>query len=368
MRIVPVLIAIGLLILGGVTRAAGDKDGQISIHLTGQSIHEALTRVFQQAGVEFREDAPQVHGEVQAQIENVPLPVALRLILRQARPPLAYRVEGGVYHIIPRPETPESAPAAAPATAPPPSPAPEVSPRTQQQLDNLRALGREYGIQFAYRNLKFPTNISGEEAPPEHVAAYVESVLVPEWKLYPVSLVKRTRLRRVMLCRRLTWLGHSLGGLAPADTFFVNIGMRRGWSIHTLHHEFFHTFDHYVGQAMPDEQWESLNPTGFRYGAEGNALSLVREASSELSDRNPGFFNRYSTANKDEDRAEVFAYMMSEPQMVAARMAKDPVISAKVQWITRLMSAVCPEMDAAYWRHRFERGQPKPAPAPARPS
>ena len=366
MRILPALIAVGFLLLaGGDTRAASEKDRLVSINLTGQSLHEALTRVFQQAGVEFREDAPQIQGEVRAQIENVPLPVALRLILRQAKPPLTFRIEDGVYHIIPRPE----AQPAVPSPSPTPMPAvPEVSPWTQQQLDNLRALGREYGIQFVYRNLKFPNSFSGEEAPLDQIAAYVESVLTPEWKLYPVSLVKRTRLRRVMLCRKFTWLGHSLSGLAPSDTFFVNIGMRRGWAIHTLHHEFFHTFDHYVGQVVRDDQWDSLNPPGFRYGAEGNALSLVREASSELSDRNPGFFNRYSTADKNEDRAEVFAYMMTDPQMVAARMAKDPVINAKVRWITELMSAVCPEMDAEYWRHRFQRGQPKPTPASLKPS
>lgn len=376
MRVLPILAVLALVLPCGVPdRAAADeKEPAITLSLTGQSVHEALERVFQQAHLPFKEDTPAVTGEVRAQIENVPLPVALRLILRQAKPPLTFRVEEGVYHII-SPQTPETIPpvekggVTLPQAAPGTAPAEEPAPWIKTQLENLRALGREYGVQFVYQKPTFKSPFAGEEAPIDRIATYVRNVLVPEWKRYPVSLVKRTRLRRVVLCRNLNWLGHSLGGVAPADTFYVNIGMSPSWSVHSLHHEFFHTFDHFIGDSIPADQWEILNPPGFNYGAEGNALSLVRESSAAtLTEQNPGFFNRYCASSKVEDRAEVFAYMMADPQMVSARMAKDPVIAAKVRRVMDLMNLVCPEMDAAYWTHVFERGRPKPKPSAAKPA
>ncbi|MDD6223799.1 MAG: hypothetical protein PUB18_02235 [bacterium] len=76
----------------------------------------------------------------------------------------------------------------------------------------------------------------------------------------------------------------------------------------TLHHELFHYIDAYLKQRMApnsvEDTWNSLNPVGFVYGT---------TISSYTFSGSPGayFINNYSQTNYKEDRATLFADMMS---------------------------------------------------------
>src|SRR5205814_2155100 len=86
-----------------------------------------------QAGTPYRLDAAGVRGSVTVHLKDVPLPTALQIVLRQADPPLVYRVDGGTFVISPRqppPNTQHPTPNAQRSTlnARPPAPAADGTP------------------------------------------------------------------------------------------------------------------------------------------------------------------------------------------------------------------------------------------------
>ena len=63
----------------------------------------------------------------------------------------------------------------------------------------------------------------------------------------------------------------------------------------------------------------------------------------------PGFLDWYSTSGVEEDKAQVFAYMVVHGDLVAQRAAIDDVLRAKVDRMIELLQQFCPEMNAAFW-------------------
>lgn len=77
--------------------------------------------------------------------------------------------------------------------------------------DVLARLAKDYGIEVVWTEPKFPVKlssgvISGEAAEAESVEAYAR-LFVPEFRLYPIELVRKTKLKRVVLCTTLAYSG-----------------------------------------------------------------------------------------------------------------------------------------------------------------
>ena len=75
-----------------------------------------------------------------------------------------------------------------------------------------------------------------------------------------------------------------------------------------LHHEFFHYIDYADDQSYDDDEWEGLNQKGFKYGNGGDS---EREW-VKLDKNTRGFINHYSTTALEEDRAEIYQYLIKE--------------------------------------------------------
>jgi type II secretory pathway component GspD/PulD (secretin) len=95
-------------------KAAGQK--LITLNFNEAPIRTALETMFQAAGVGYSISS-QVFGNVNLNVQSVPIDVALRAMLRSSEQPLSYEVIGNVYIVKPQPVS-STAPQAVPPSAP----------------------------------------------------------------------------------------------------------------------------------------------------------------------------------------------------------------------------------------------------------
>jgi hypothetical protein len=222
----------------------------------------------------------------------------------------------------------------------------------------LGEVARAYHIEVVTADPAFPVStrhgtIDGKGADPKALHEYAR-LFVPEFSLYPADLVKRARLRRVVLCRDLSFAGQRRNAVPDYEHDTLYLDVSRGtyntrYLRKVIHHEFFHIIDYRDdGSVYADERWASLNPPGFKYGGSGRAAQDLRET-SVLTTKYPGFLNHYSTTAVEEDKAEVFANLVVDLAYVEDRALTDRVLRAKVARMKELLAAFCPEMDGRFW-------------------
>ncbi len=228
--------------------------------------------------------------------------------------------------------------------------------------DEPRALGdlaARYGVSIEFEKPAFPVEtahgeIAGAAAAEDELAKYAP-ILIREWSLYPVSLVRKTKLKRIVLCRDLAFAGQKRTAVPDFENETLYLDVSRGLHAEryvrkVIHHEFFHMIDwRDDGAVYSDRSWMGLNPKGFTYGDGGvNAqddptVSLHTEAA-------PGFLNRYSMSGVEEDKAELFAHLLVEPAFVARRSKQDAFLGAKTARLKELLRDFCPDLDDEFWR------------------
>ena len=225
-------------------------------------------------------------------------------------------------------------------------------------VEALTSLARTYEIEFIATTPTFPVKasygvINGQRADRGTLNRYVR-VFAPEFTLYPAEFVKRSKLKRVVICQKLSFDGQLRNAIPDWENDTLYLDAERGSSNalylrKVIHHEFFHIIDYYDdGNIYQDERWKGLNPAAFNYGRGGRNVQQLAET-SVLVDKFPGFLNHYSTTGVEEDKAEIFANLIVDPSHVAVRASKDPVLSAKVSHMKELLSAFCPQMNDAFW-------------------
>ena len=186
------------------------------------------------------------------------------------------------------------------------------------------------------------------------------ALVAEELKLYPPELFRRTGLRHAVLCSNLTINDLRIGGVPEfrRGLIFINV---EGLDFSpedlraTVHHELFHMIDFRDDKIIEsDPTWEALNPRGFRYANGGRKALADPNISSRATDQIPGFLTTYSTTAVEEDKAEVYSFMVVYPKYVAERVRTDTVLKAKVTRMRALIKSFCPELDDRFWT-RIER-------------
>jgi hypothetical protein len=232
---------------------------------------------------------------------------------------------------------------------------------TQSKLDALR---RACSIAVQTDNEKFPAynnhgRIDGANPDAASLKNYLP-MFVEEFSLYPPECIKRSDLKKVIVCKSLRF-AEQLRSAIPDyahDTLYLDC--ENGiWSSaymrHTVHHEYFHIIDWKDdGRVYEDKEWSALNPKGFKYGTGGknNQDNDAYGTGANLS----GFLSAYATTGVEEDKAEMFANMMVRYKAVERRAQADAVIASKFARMKELLKQFCPEMDDAFWRKISERG------------
>jgi len=223
----------------------------------------------------------------------------------------------------------------------------------------LDRLAGKYGVHLVVDKEPFPVKtahgaIDGKPASRDELRAYVPLFLF-EFNLYPRDLVKKTGLKRIVLCKELTFAGQRRNAVPDFehDTLYLEVARGRHsgeYMRRVIHHEFFHVIDlRDDGELYRDDGWAALNPKGFRYGtggkdAQGDATVSLAEGVA------PGFVSRYAMTAVEEDKAEVFAHMMVAYDRLEKQAKGDRVLGLKVRRMARLLERFSPAVDGKFWR------------------
>ncbi|MDZ4838029.1 MAG: putative zinc-binding metallopeptidase [Candidatus Melainabacteria bacterium] len=188
-----------------------------------------------------------------------------------------------------------------------------------------------------------------------------------ELAIYPVTLVNKLQLDRIVLCSHLAKLDKPVSGCASMSLFPDSLPLRMLFKKNTIyldiiyggtmdgrvtvHHELFHAVESH-GDTWPrylDEQWPKLNPPAFRYREE------AQERASKYSVDVDGFLTDYSMESVREDKAELFSHMIVNLARVEKFARKDAFLKAKVDRMKQLMRKFCYEVNDDFWTTRNQQ-------------
>jgi hypothetical protein len=224
--------------------------------------------------------------------------------------------------------------------------------------DSLRGLSNqlrgERNVEILHARAPFELGlghgpVTGEAAD-EGALAAATVLVVDELSRYPRSFLERAGLRRVVLCAELREERRPIPSLPNyRNTLLLDAGGSPSYLRRLVHHEVFHFVDLADdGVVLADPTFASLNPPGFEYGSGGRAM---RERSAAAFGAAPaGFVSRYATSAVEEDKAEIFAFLMTRPQAMAELGHRDPIIAAKAAHVRQLAAALSDELDQSFWR------------------
>lgn len=233
--------------------------------------------------------------------------------------------------------------------------------RAGAEPSSLDELARRYQIEVVAKKAKFPVRtahgaITGSP-PAENSLKKYRPLFITEFGRYPKKLVAVTRLKRVVLCENLRFAGQRRNAIPDFEHDTLYLDVKRGgnnpkYLRAVIHHEYFHIIDFRDdGKVYRDPQWAALNSPKFKYGSGGkNAQQLSN--TSVLTERFAGFLNHYSTTGVEEDKAEIFAHLLVNPDYVARRSASDGVLKSKVTRMKSMMRRFCDDVDETFWRRR----------------
>src|SRR5262249_29172865 len=117
----------------------------------------------------------------------------------------------------------------------------------------LEKLAKTYKIKVAHADLSFPVKtthgtINGKDAGKKELQEYA-GLFASEFALYPTELVRRSRLKRIVLCRGLSFAGQRRSAIPDYEHDVLYLDVSRGTDNKTylrkvIHHEFFHIVDY----------------------------------------------------------------------------------------------------------------------------
>lgn len=172
------------------------------------------------------------------------------------------------------------------------------------------------------------------------------TVMLPSLERYPLALFKRIGLRHVDLRKDLSVTGQlrmampspGTDSVAYADNGVTSLCLAGVEA--RVHHELYHLIEHrlFGDFYFPDPQWLALNAAGTRYGEGG--VTAYGKGFLNSGHPQPGWVSLYAGYGPEEDKAEVFAWMMTPGYASRVRhwAEEDQVLAAKRRFMTTLVA------------------------------
>ena len=186
----------------------------------------------------------------------------------------------------------------------------------------------------------------------------VISYLVKEIEIYPSSFIKNSGLKYVMICEKIEdeELGFEPGGLAPGHVdqspgvFYLNLSVLNKYknpkvkkeTVKLLfHHEYYHIIDSSLSLMQLDQKWEKLNKVAYTNEPMLDGWGI--DTSVE------GFISQYARNNSAEDKAELFAFMISDHKKFKKAISKDEILLQKSKLMISRLKGISPEINKSFW-------------------
>jgi len=223
---------------------------------------------------------------------------------------------------------------------------------------SLSQLENRFALQLVTSGEPFPVKnsygpIDGRDASREAIAAYAP-LLAGEFGLYPASFVRRSGLKRIVLCTELKFSGQRWNAVPDYDHDTLYLEVVRGnhdptYQRRVIHHDFFHFVDwRDDGVVDSDPVWSALNPDGFRYG-QGGAAAQSDARGQLLDPALIGFVDRYAQSAVEEDKAELFAALVVCGDVIVKRAKTDEILASKIRLLRSNCRLFCQDIDEGFW-------------------
>lgn len=168
-----------------------------------------------------------------------------------------------------------------------------------------------------------------------------------EFSKYPKDLVTNSGLRSIGIVKDLTVDGTRRSAV-PVPTlssmvYDSNSLVARGGADarEVVSHEYWHYLDYKMTGSWryPDDQWSACNPSGFHYGSGGEG-AYTESGFYNSFHPTAGFITNYARYGIEEDRAEMFGWLIYKPS--AVKNLGDSGINCKINRLTQLARQLSP--------------------------
>ena len=175
-----------------------------------------------------------------------------------------------------------------------------------------------------------------------------KAYLIGEFSKYPSDLVANSGLKTIGLVKNLKVSGTGRAATpAPSVTsmlydvdLLVNSGSE--YAREVVSHEYWHYLDYKIQNSYnyADATWSGCNPVGFIYGSGG--ASAYNGGYTAAFHPQPAFITAYAAYAIEEDRAELFGWLIYAPASVKG--LGDAGINCKISRLTTIVRQLSPAM------------------------
>ena len=174
------------------------------------------------------------------------------------------------------------------------------------------------------------------------------SIVLPAMERYPAGVFARTGLRHVVLVknlsvegqRRLAMPAPEIDSVVYADNLLAAM-CPSGMELR-VHHEYYHFIEYRLFNDFyyRDPAWLALNPPATVYGQGG--ATAYGKGFQNLGHPQPGLVSLYAAYGPEEDKAEVFGWMMTPAYAPRLQQwtAFDPALLAKRQALMEVLATL----------------------------
>lgn len=231
------------------------------------------------------------------------------------------------------------------------SPAPQTP--LEQLVASMNQKLKKYGVSVTLspskevvQSLSWSVLSSADIASLQQFSDY----LTQEFSKYPTDLVTNSGLKTVGLVKKLV-VDNQERAAAPspyttAMIYDVNAMVNAGseYAREVISHEYWHYLDFAMQGTFYylDSAWTACNPKGFSYGAGGASTYEPGSGYSAAFHPSTAFITAYSKYGIEEDRAEMFGWLMYSPTKV--KSLNDTGINCKIKRLTTIVHQLSPSM------------------------
>jgi hypothetical protein len=185
---------------------------------------------------------------------------------------------------------------------------------------------------------------------------FIVDIIVSQIDLYPTSFLGKAGLKFVLICGDIKALGSSPEGLAPSHydqspgVFMLSVQKIKKQIDagqpqiikHIFHHEYYHVIDSTLTKAVVDDDWVNINRNPY------SSENLKANVNEILSDGR-GFVSNYAKNNEFEDKAELFAYLVTKNKEMRFVMTKDVIVFRKTKLMIERMKSLSGDINGNFW-------------------
>ena len=218
----------------------------------------------------------------------------------------------------------------------------------------------ELGLTAKWKNNRGSGSWKEFSETPEDVVRLkrIANVTLGAMNLYPKALFKKVDLEKLYFVKDLKVAGQlrkampdpTKDNLVYADNSDVvcPVGMEN-----RVHHEFYHYIEARLSGSMRARErvWQGMNKPDFKYGDGGQEVYNCAGGFRNTGHVKEGFVSRYALSAEEEDKAEMFGWIMTKgfANQVQGWTETDPVLKQKRERMIKFISDAVPEMNAEFF-------------------